>query len=194
VTMATSIRSVSASALVRLLPTLANLLQETVNKGSSLGFLPPLTRNAAWDYWRSLRPELQAGSRRLLAAYVDDRLVGSGQLSFPWLPASRHRAELQKLFIAPAVRGQGVGRALMAALHDAAREHRRSLVVLNTRRGEPAEAFYKGLGYSEVGVIPGWTIGPAGEQYDHVTLYQRLPALEGALVPGGNGTESDAGS
>jgi acetyltransferase len=139
-----------------------------------VGFLPPLTHDQGRDYWLSLRPELQADSRLLLAAYADDRLVGAGQLSLsPW-PNSRHRAEVQKLFVATAVRGRGVGRSLMVPLHDAARQLGRSLLLLNTRRGEPAENFYKELGYREVGVIPGWTLGPAGERYDHVTLYHEL--------------------
>jgi acetyltransferase len=90
------------------------------------------------------------------------------------LPNARHRAELQKLFVATALRGSGVGRSLMAALHETARQHGRSLLFLNTRRGDPAEGFYKGLGYREVGVLPGWTIGPVGERYDHVTLYKEL--------------------
>jgi GNAT superfamily N-acetyltransferase len=139
-----------------------------------MGFLPPLTRDEARDYWLSLRPELEAGSRLVLAVYDAYGIVGSGQLSLsPW-PNSRHRAELKKIFVATALRGRGVGRLLMAALHAVARQHGRSLLVLNTRRGDPAETFYKGLGYGEVGVIPGWTVGPKGERYDHVTLYQEL--------------------
>jgi hypothetical protein len=39
-----------------------------------------------------------------------------------------------------------------------------------------AETFYKRLGYREAGVIPGWTLGPAGERYTHVTLYRELAA------------------
>ena len=89
-------------------------------------------------------------------------------------PNGQHRAEIQKLFVARERRGHGVGRALVAALHYAARRSRRSLLILNTRRGEPAEAFYRQLGYREVGVIPGWTIGPQGERYDHVALYHEL--------------------
>ena len=64
----------------------------------------------------------------------------------------------------------------MAALHDAAREHGRSLLLLNTRKDGRAERFYKRLGYREAGVIPGWTLGPAGERYTHVTLYRELAA------------------
>lgn len=172
--MSNIIRPVSATALVHHLPILIELLRDTVNGGSPLGFLAPLTHDQARDYWLSLRPDLQAGSRLLLAAYVDDRLAGSGQLTLsPW-PNARHRAELQKLFVATAVRGRGVGRSLVAALHEAARQRGRSLVLLNTRRGGPSEDFYRGLGYREVGVTPGYTVGSAGERYDHVTYYQEL--------------------
>jgi len=62
----------------------------------------------------------------------------------------------------------------MHALHDVARQYGRSLIVLNTRHGEPVEDFYKNLGYKKVGVIPGWTVGPAGERYDHVKMYKEL--------------------
>ncbi len=44
------------------------------------------------------------------------------------------------------------------------------------RKDGRAETFYKRLGYREAGVIPGWTLGPAGERYTHVTLYRELAA------------------
>jgi acetyltransferase len=172
--MSTRIRQILHTELDDLLPPLVELLRETVNGGSSMGFMPPISYEDGRDYWLSLRPAMQAGTRIVLAAFAENRLVGTGQLALsPWAN-SPHRAELQKLFVATAVRGRGVGRSLMIALHDAARQHGRSLVLLNTRHGGPAENFYKGLGYKEVGVIPGWTIGPRGERYDHVTLYHEL--------------------
>jgi GNAT superfamily N-acetyltransferase len=170
----TVIRPVSALELVALLPELAELFRETVNGGSPLGFLAPITHAAARDYWISLIRELEAGSRILLVASGDDIVVGSGQLELSQRPNSPHRAELQKLFVDRASRGQGIGRLLVRALHDAAREKGRTLIRLNTRHGEPAEEFYKSLGYKEVGVIPGWTIDRTGERYDHVELYQDL--------------------
>ncbi len=174
-TMSLSIRSLSITELVNHLPGLVDLLTDTVNGGASLGFLQPLSQAEARDYWLSLRPDLLAGSRLLLVAHADDRLVGSGQLTFPRWPNAPHRAELQKLLVTPALRGQGVGRSLMTALHDTARQRGRSLLLLNTRRGEPPESFYKGLGYKEVGVVPGYSVGPKGERYDTVALYQEFP-------------------
>jgi ribosomal protein S18 acetylase RimI-like enzyme len=170
----TVIRPVSALELVALLPELAELFRETVNGGSPLGFLAPITHAAARDYWISLIRELEAGSRILLVASGDNIVVGSGQLELSQRPNSPHRAELQKLFVDRASRGQGIGRSLVCALHDAAREKGRTLIRLSTRHGEPAEEFYKSLGYKEVGVIPGWTIDRTGERYDHVELYQEL--------------------
>jgi GNAT superfamily N-acetyltransferase len=172
--MALTIRLVSAAELDALIPTLVELFRDTVNGGSALGFVPPVTREQAREYWRSLGPSLRAGSRLLLAAYNDDGIIGSVQLNFPPWPNARHRAEVQKLFVGPALRGQGVGRALMVALHDVAREHGRSLLLLNTRHGGPAEGFYKDLGYREIGVIPGYAIGPTGDRYADVALYQEL--------------------
>jgi len=128
------------------------------------------------DYWLSLRAELEAGSRLLVAACTNDGVVGAGQLALSMWPNSPHRAELQKVFVAVSCRGRGIGRLLMNALHDAARERGRSLLLLNTRKDGRAEAFYKRLGYREAGVIPGWTLGPAGERYTHVTLYRELAA------------------
>ncbi len=172
--MVTRIRSLSSFELDSLIPDFAELLADAVNHGASLGFNPTMSQYQARDYWHSLRVELQSGSPLLPAAYASGRIVGTGQLALPTWPNARHRAELQKVFVAAWLQGQGVGRQIICALHDAARECRRSLVHLNTRRGEPPEQFYKGLGYCEAGVIPGYTIGPAGERYDTLTLYQEL--------------------
>lgn len=170
-----SVRAIPANQLGNVIDTLVELLIDTVHGGDPLGFLPPVTREAALDYWLSLRADLRAGRRLLLVAYADGRIVGSGQLALsPW-QNSRHRAELQKIFVAPTCRSQGVGSMLLVALHSAARRRGRSLLVLNTRKGGAAETLYRGFGYQQGGELPGWTLGPRGERYDHVTLYQELP-------------------
>jgi GNAT superfamily N-acetyltransferase len=169
-----SVRRVWPSEIELLLPALVSVLRETVNGGSPLGFVPPITPTQAREYWLSLRPELYAGSRVLLATFAERRVIGSGQLRLPTVPNGLHRAEVQKVFVSNARRGRGIGRVLVAALHDAARQQGRNLLLLNTRRGGRAEAFYRRLGYREVGVVPGYTMGPSGERYDSMALYQQL--------------------
>ena len=171
---AATVRSLAPTELDEHLPVLTDLFIETVNGGVPMGFIPPLTRDQSRNYWLSVRREMENGNRLLVAVFLEDELVGSGQLELSMRPNSPHRAELQKLFVTMAVRGRGAGKSLMVGLHDTARQHNRSLILLNTRKGLPAEEFYKALGYREVGVIPGWSLGPAGERYDHVTLYLDL--------------------
>lgn len=172
--MPITIRRIAATDLDAHVPALTRIFRDTVNAGSPLGFLPPITEEQARIHWLLLFPELRSGARILLGAFSDDDLVGSGQLLLSQRANSPHRAEIQKLFVTPGSRGKGIGRSLMEALHYVAREHGRTLILLNTRHDGPAERFYQDLGYIESGVLPGWTIGPAGERYDHVTMYREL--------------------
>ncbi|MFL5493116.1 MAG: GNAT family N-acetyltransferase [Gemmatimonadales bacterium] len=165
---------VGSTELEDLLPVLVELLRESVNGGASLGFLPPLPHEEARRYWLSLGPELRGGTRLLFIAWLADRVAGTAQLALPSWPTARHRAELNKVMVATALRGHGIGRRLLQAVHDTAWQRNRSLLVLNTRRGDPAEAFYERLGYREAGVIPGYMIGPEGEACDNVAMYRPL--------------------
>jgi GNAT superfamily N-acetyltransferase len=175
--MSVEIRPVTAQEFPSLVPTLVQLLIETVAGGAALGFLPPVEPADARHYWLSLTPELWAGSRLLVGAFCDGRIIGSGQLVLPSLPNARHRAELQKLFLSRAFRGRDIGQRLLVALHDAARRHGRWLVILHARR-PVADRFYKPLGYQEVGVVPGYSLGTSGEDIDSVALYLDLRATE----------------
>jgi GNAT superfamily N-acetyltransferase len=156
------------------LPTFIELLQDSVASGGALGFHAPLAAEDAREYWRGLRSELVSGSRVLLAASDKGQIVGSGQLALaPWRNAT-HRATIEKLFVSTAVRGRGIGEALINALEDAARLRGRSLLLINARRAAPAERLYKKLGYREFGVIPGYALGPGGERHDSVCMYREL--------------------
>ena len=169
-----TIRQLSALEFVALLPDLIELFVESVNIDSPDGFLAPITRAVARDYWISLIPELEGGSRLILIAYRENVVVGSGQLALSQRSSSPHHAELETLFVERASRGEGIGRSIMQALHCVARQNGRTLILLNARRGEPAEDFCKALGYREARLIPEWTIFPAEERDGHVTLYQEL--------------------
>ena len=166
--------TLSLARVDQVLPALTGLLQELVKSNTTLGFPAALTEKEARAYWLSLRPELRAGSRLLLTAWWEDRLVGTGQLDFPWWPTARHRVELQKLFVSSALQRQGIGRFLVQSLHLAALRRQRTLVMLHTRHGGSAVRFYEQLGYRRVGVIPGFARGAAGERYDHLWFYREL--------------------
>lgn len=172
--MAVTIKVLSPRELEGALATLVERLLECVNEGASLGFASPLERPEALVYWRSLAPQLQNGSRVLLAAYLQDRIIGSGQLALAPQSNARHRATLEKIFVSSALRGRGIGRSIVLALEDAARLRSRSLLLMGARRGDRSEALYKKLGYQEYGIIPGYSLDRDGTRHDNVCLYREL--------------------
>ncbi|NJO05852.1 MAG: hypothetical protein HC876_10195 [Chloroflexaceae bacterium] len=80
------------------------------------------------------------------------------------------------LLVHTAARRQGIGRELMpvATLH--ARVAGRTLLVLDTRSGDPSERVDRSLGYMLVGIIPGFARSPDANGYDPTSIYyQELP-------------------
>ncbi|MCC6904998.1 MAG: GNAT family N-acetyltransferase [Anaerolineae bacterium] len=156
------------------LPILIDLLQDAVSGGASVGFLPPLALEDARRYWEDVIGGLTSNSRVLLAARLDGRIVGTVQLALETRRNGDHRAEVQKLLVHSAARRRGIGRALMEAVEQAARAHRRSLLVLDTRLDDPSDALYRALGYTEAGRIPGYARSTDGSLHTTVFFYKML--------------------
>jgi ribosomal protein S18 acetylase RimI-like enzyme len=149
---------------------LADLLIAVVNRGASVGFLPPLSRDESEDYWRSaLGPGVI-----LLVAEQAGRIVGTAQLLLALRPNAAHRAEVAKVLVDPTSQRQGIGRQLMARIEEVARENGRSLLVLDTREGDPSNAFYRSLGYVEAGRIPRYARSANGDLAGTVFYYKEL--------------------
>src|SRR5262245_13682324 len=154
--------SVDADAARTLLPQLVVLLQDAVAGGASIGFMPPLLHAEAIAYWNGIITDLAGGTRVLLVAMQDGKVAGSVQLEPAGRANGAHRAEVQRLIVHRSARRQGLGRALMAALEDHARHTGRTLLVLDTREGDPSEALYERCGYTRVGVIPRYARSATG--------------------------------
>ena len=172
--MASEIKTISAGEMPALLPALTVLLRDAVDGGASLGFLPPLDVTEAGAYWHATLAEVRAGTRVLLVARAGGKLVGSVQLALSTRANAKHRAEVEKLAVLTAERGKGIGTELMEAAHAAARAKGRTLLILDTRKGDPAEALYRNLGYTELGVVPGYTRDARGGSHDTVFFYKQL--------------------
>jgi acetyltransferase len=145
-----------------------------VEDGASVGFLPPLSAADARGYWRAVLQAVSGGTRVLLVALDDGDVLGSVQLDLATMPNARHRAEVMKLVVHRRARRAGIGRALMLAVEQAAREAGRTLLVLDTRRGDAAERLYERLGYTRVGVIPRYARSATGALDDTVYFYREL--------------------
>jgi ribosomal protein S18 acetylase RimI-like enzyme len=167
-----TIRIMSRGDVLGRLSELMELLRDAVDGGASVGFLPPLTTQEAQAYWETILGELDTGARILLGAFQGETLVGAVQLELALRANGRHRAEVQKFMVFSTARRQGVAQALMEALEEEARREGRSLLILDTRQGDPSEALYRKLGYTVAGVIPQFARSANGELHPTVFLYK----------------------
>ena len=150
------------AAAERLRDELALLLEDAVAGGASLGFLLPLERAEALAYWASVTEALRAGRRLLLVALADERVIGALQLDLETRANGRRCAEVMKLMVLRAYRRRGVGRELMSAVFALARAAGLSLLLLDVRTGDPAEALYRSLGFVKFGEVPRYAGSPEG--------------------------------
>lgn len=141
---------------------LAALLVDTVDGGSSVGFLAPLDREVAADWWRERAGAVDAGRLQVWIARDAERVAGTIALDRALLPNARHRAEVAKLMVRPSARGRGVGRSLLDAAERWAAGAGVTLLVLDTESGSPAERLYRSAGWTECGSIPDYAGDPAG--------------------------------
>jgi len=151
-----------------------DLLIDAVDSGASIGYLAPLDRDLAEEYWRDVCAEVEAGTRIVIAAFVDGVPAGVVQLALVTKPNAPHRAEVQKLLVHTRHRGQRIARRLMEVIEDEAVANGRTLLVLDTKKGDVAEGLYEKLGYIRVGEIPRYVIDEAGEFHATVVFFKDL--------------------
>ncbi|MGH2615384.1 MAG: GNAT family N-acetyltransferase, partial [Thermomicrobiales bacterium] len=113
---------------------LADLLVACVAEGASLGFHAPVAPETARDWWAGFPRTGDA----LLVAERNGRIVGTVQLLDAESENGAHRGEVAKLLVHPDWRRQGIARALMAALEAEARAVGKTLLMLDTREGDPS--------------------------------------------------------
>jgi GNAT superfamily N-acetyltransferase len=152
------------------------LLRDAVDTGASVGFMPPLSTAEAEAFWQGIIADIQTGSRVVLVAKLDDTIAGSVQLGLAQKPNARHRAEVQKLLVHTRYRRRGIGTQLMLALEDSARQYGRTLLVLDTIKGDAAEQLYPKMGYVRLGEIPQFAMIVDGTLAATVIFYKVLSA------------------
>jgi GNAT superfamily N-acetyltransferase len=152
---------------------LAELLVDAVDSGSGVSFLAGLTTLEAEAWWWSVLSKPPERAVVLIARDAEG-IVGTVQLQPAWAPNQPHRADVAKLLVHRRARRRGIGRALMAALEQAASESGFTLLLLDTCRGNDAERLYASTGWIRVGVVPGFALNPDRSLCDTVFFYKRL--------------------
>ena len=97
-------------------------------------------------------------------AFEGGALIGSVALEFSAKPKTKHKAHVIGMYVAPAARGTGAGRALMQAVVARARAQAgvRVLNLTVTEGNGPAVHLYQSAGFQAFGVEPMAILTPAG--------------------------------
>jgi len=159
---------------------LADVLVDCVDGGASVSFMHPLSRERALAFWQGVVESAAAAERVLLIAEDDAGVCGTVQLVFAPQENQPHRADVSKLLVHRRARQRGVGETLMRAAEAAAREHRKTLLVLDTAN-DAAERLYERLGWTRLGTIPNFALWPRGGSCATTLYYRELkPTHSGA--------------
>ncbi|MFT5286907.1 MAG: RimJ/RimL family protein N-acetyltransferase [Planctomycetota bacterium] len=113
-------------------------------------------RAAEPDSWWKKRIGEPGGNGVAFGAFVEKELVGTVALQFSSKPKIKHRVQLIGMFVLPSSQGAGIGRALLEAAVQHARERdgTRSIVLTVTEGNAPAIYLYEACGFVAFGSEP----------------------------------------
>jgi GNAT superfamily N-acetyltransferase len=159
----------------RELEELSDVVIDCVEGGASVGFMLPMTRAKAADFWRSIAASVARGERALLISR-DERgaIVGTVQILFGQPENQPHRGDLAKMLVHRRMRRQGVGAALLAAAERCALEAGKTLLVLDTVTDSDGYRLYARNGWERCGEIPNYALWPDGRPCPTTVFFKSL--------------------
>jgi GNAT superfamily N-acetyltransferase len=169
------VRRVGATEAAACAEALADVLIDCVEGGASVSFMPPLPREKAVAFWRSVASGVDRGERVLVVAEDGEgQILGTVQLVLSMPDNQQHRGDIAKMLVHSKARRRGIAQRLMAAIEDEARKEGRTVLVLDTVTGGDAERLYERAGWQRVGVIPKYALMPTGEFCATTVFFKHL--------------------
>ena len=153
---------------------LAAVLADCVAGGASVSYMAPFSHEQAREAFKAVAEDVEQGRRLVLAAFLDGDVVGTVQVVLALPPNQPHRAEIAKLLVHRSARRRGIAQLLMERAEAEARAEGKTLLVLDTVTGDSAERVYERLGWTMVGVIPGYALYPDGRPCDTTVFWKAL--------------------
>jgi GNAT superfamily N-acetyltransferase len=168
------IRGLGAQEAEAALPVLADILVDAVASGASVNFMAGFDEEAGRHFWRGQLPGIAGGTRHLVVAEVEGRIVGTVLVTFAPQPNQPHRADIGKMLVHSSNRGRGIGRRLLAAAETLARTHGRTLLTLDTEAGSAGDRLYRSCGWTAIGSIPDYSFTPDGRLMPATFFFKAL--------------------
>src|ERR1700756_3372275 len=100
--------------------------------------------------WFAVRLE----DAHVMGAFRDGELVGTAGFSIQQGQPNAHKGRLFGMYVRPSSRNLGIGRLLLSAVLDVARENVELIQLSVVRDNGPARRLYESVGFLEFGVEP----------------------------------------
>ena len=154
---------------------LSEVLIDCVEGGASVSFMHPMTHEKARVFWNASAASAARGERIIVVAEDDTgSIVGTVTLILNLPENQPHRADIAKMLVHRKARRLGVGAAVLAAAEREALKRGRTLLVLDTVTGSPAERLYVRHGWQRCGEIPFYALWPDGRPCPTTYYYKQL--------------------
>jgi GNAT superfamily N-acetyltransferase len=147
---------------------------DVTNAGGAVGFVPPVTEDDVVPLLDKLLEGVHSGRDVLALLTVDDATAGFASVVGSLSPLRRHWGTVLRVQVHPTRQGRGLGRVLMEGVHRIARDRGWEFLHLTARSGVGVDGFYRGLGYAEVGRVPGAIRVAPGDDRDEIVMICRL--------------------
>jgi ribosomal protein S18 acetylase RimI-like enzyme len=133
---------------------LCEATEAAIVDGGGFGWITPPRRDILEKYWQGV---MLVPGRSLFVGRIDGVIAGSAQLIRQPRnnEAQAFSAQLMSVFVAPWARGRGLGRRLVAAAEEAARQNGVEILNLDIRATQTAAIrLYEHAGYARWGTHP----------------------------------------
>jgi GNAT superfamily N-acetyltransferase len=169
-----AIRALDPAEAEARLGELADILVDAVAHGSSVNFMAGFSHDEGKAFWRNQLPAIASSEKILFVGDDGEKLVATVLLMFAPQPNAPHRAEIGKMLVHSSMQRQGLGRRLLEAAEQAARNSGRTLLLLDTATGSPGERLYRTCGWTELGTMPDHSFTPDGRLAPATFFYKTL--------------------
>ncbi|WP_250035655.1 GNAT family N-acetyltransferase [Paractinoplanes maris] len=150
------------------------LWTDVTNAGGAVGFVGPVTGAEVQPVADAAFAAVESGVDRLLIATDDGELVALLFVVSNRFELKEHWRVLKRVMVTPHRQGRGYGAALMLEAERLARDLGLDAIQVTVRAGAGVERFYAGLGYREVGRLPGALRVGTGDDRDEIHLWLTL--------------------
>lgn len=156
---------------------LSDVLVDCVQGGASVSFMLPMTHEKARAFWKASAASAARGERFIVVAEDDSgSIVGTVTVILNLPENQPHRADVAKMLVHRKARRLGIGASVLAAAEREALHRGRTVLVLDTVTGSPAERLYVRQGWQRCGEIPFYALWPDGRPCPTTYYYKLLHA------------------